>query len=86
VLLINTDGDEEWRQKQNADMATALRAAGHKDVSVRQVNGRTHMSVWTEMNDSPTEETSTHILRFASRVLAAIRDRYRTEYGEDLEQ
>ena len=32
VLLIDTDGDEAWRQKQNVDMAAALRAAGHKDV------------------------------------------------------
>jgi hypothetical protein len=29
------------------------------------------MSVWTEMNDSPSEETSSQILRFAARVLAA---------------
>ena len=30
VLLIYTDGDEEWRRKQNDDMAAALRSAGHK--------------------------------------------------------
>ena len=35
VLLINTDGDEEWRRKQNDDMAAALRAAGNKDVTCR---------------------------------------------------
>jgi len=28
------------------------------------------MSVWTEMNDSEREETSTQILRFAQRLFA----------------
>ena len=70
VLLINTDGDEGWRRKQNDDMAAALRAAGHKDVTVRQVNGRTHMSVWTKMLDGESEETSSSILLFAKRLLS----------------
>ncbi len=70
VLLIDTDGDEEWRQQQNADMAAALRAAGNKDVTVHKVNGRTHMSVWTDMLDGESEETSSWILRFARRVLS----------------
>jgi acetyl esterase/lipase len=70
VLLIDTDGDEDWRQQQNADMATALRAAGHRDVTVHKVRGRTHMSVWTRMLDGEAEETSSWILRFAARVLA----------------
>jgi acetyl esterase/lipase len=71
ILILDTDGDEAWRQQQALDLAAALRKAGHKEVTAHKVLGRTHMSVWTEMNDSPTEETSTHILRFASRVLAA---------------
>jgi acetyl esterase/lipase len=70
VLLINTDGDEEWRRKQNDDMAAALRAAGHKDVTVRQIKGRTHMSVWTRMLDGESEETSSSILLFAKRLLS----------------
>jgi acetyl esterase/lipase len=70
VLLLDTDGDEPWRQQQKADFAAALRAAGHKDVTVYKVKGRTHMSVWTEMNDSEREETSTQILRFAKRLFA----------------
>lgn len=70
VLLIDTDGDEEWRQQQNADMAAALRAAGHKNVDVHKVLGRTHMSVWTSMLDGESEETSSRILLFAKRVLA----------------
>ena len=71
ILILDTDGDETWRQKQAADLAAALRKAGHTDVTTHKVLGRTHMSVWTEMNDSPTEETSTYILRFAARVVAA---------------
>ncbi len=71
VLLLDTDGDEVWRQQQNADFAKALRGAGHKDVSVYKVRGRTHMSVWTKMNDGEGEETSSQILRFAKRLFAA---------------
>ncbi len=70
VLLIYTDGDEDWRRQQNEDMAAALRAAGHKDVTVRQVKGRTHMSVWTKMLDGESEETSSAILLFAKRILS----------------
>jgi acetyl esterase/lipase len=69
VLIIDTDGDEPWRQRQNADLAAALRAAGHRDVSVHRVPGRSHMSVWTMMLDGEAEETSSQILRFARRVL-----------------
>lgn len=71
VLVLDTDGDEGWRQQQAADLVAALRKAGHKDVTAHKVPGRSHMSVWTRMNESPTEETSSHILRFAARVLAA---------------
>src|SRR5262245_21978980 len=70
VLLLDTDGDEVWRQQQKVDFAEALRAAGHKDVTVYKVRGRTHMSVWTEMNDGEGEETSSQILRFAKRLFA----------------
>jgi acetyl esterase/lipase len=69
VLLIDTDGDEDWRQQQNIDMAAALRSAGNKDVSIRQVKGRTHMSVWTDMLEAESEETSSLILQFAKRIL-----------------
>jgi acetyl esterase/lipase len=71
VLLIYTDGDEDWRRKQNDDMAAALRSAGNKDVTVRRVDGRTHMSVWTNMSDGESEETSSAILAFAERILSA---------------
>ena len=71
VLFIDTDGDEDWRQQQNRDMAAAVRAAGNTDVALHQVTGRTHMSVWTDMLDGESEETSTWILRFAQRVVIA---------------
>jgi len=70
VLLLDTDGDEAWRQRQKADFAAALRAAGNTDVTVYKVKDRTHMSVWTEMNDDEREETSSQILRFAKRLFA----------------
>jgi acetyl esterase/lipase len=70
VLLIDTDGDEDWRQQQNADFAAALRAAGHRAVATRKVLGRSHMSVWTDMSEGASEETSSAILQFAARVLA----------------
>jgi acetyl esterase/lipase len=69
VFLIDTDGDEDWRQQQNIDLAAALRRLGHKDVTARQVKGRTHMSVWTNMLDGESEETSSLILMFAKRIL-----------------
>ena len=70
VLLLDTDGDEAWRQKQNEEMAATLRSAGNRDVATHQVKGRTHMSVWTNMLDGEAEETSSWILRFAQRVLS----------------
>lgn len=69
VLILDTDGDEAWRQQQNVDLAAALRAAGHKDVESHTVRGRTHMSVWTDMLDGEGEETSAWIERFARRVV-----------------
>src|SRR6185295_2319396 len=80
--LIDTDGDEDWRQQQNADFAAALRAAGHRAVATRKVLGRSHMSVWTDMSEGASEETSSAILQFAARVLDA-RDfilTHRTDY------
>ena len=78
VLLIDTDGDESWRQQQNADFAAALRAAGNTDVATHKVKGRTHMSVWTEMLDGESEETSSHILVFAGRVIGGEANRQAT--------
>jgi acetyl esterase/lipase len=73
VLFIDTDGDEGWRQQQNREMAEAVRAAGNRDVATHQVKGRTHMSVWTDMLDGESEETSAWILQFARRVVSAKR-------------
>ena len=53
-----------------AHVLAALRAAGHKDVTVRQIKGRTHMSVWTKMLDGESEETSSSILLFAKRLFS----------------
>jgi hypothetical protein len=48
----------------------AVRRAGGAALRDGKVRGRSHMSVWTRMNDSASEETSSHILQFAARVLA----------------
>lgn len=73
VLLLDTDGDEDWRQQQTIEMAAAIRSAGQTDVTVHKVRGRTHMSVWTGMNAGVSEETSSWIERFARRVTGAPR-------------
>ena len=73
VLLLYTDGDEDWRRKQNEDMAAAFRSAGHKDVTIRRIDGRTHMSVWTDMLGGESEETSSAILVFAKRLTGGVR-------------
>jgi acetyl esterase/lipase len=70
VLIVDTDGDEDWRQQQNVDFAAALRSAGNKDVTMHKVRGRTHMSVWTDMLNGESEETSSVILRFAARIFS----------------
>ena len=50
--------------------AGALGVAAIKQyVEEHKVKGRTHMSVWTNMLDGESEETSSWILAFANRVL-----------------
>ena len=39
---------------------------------MHKVRGRTHMSVWTDMLNGESEETSSAILRFAARVLSSV--------------
>ena len=53
---------------QTADLAAALRSAGHKDVAQHKVRGRTHMSVWTGMLDGESEETSSWNPALCGRV------------------
>lgn len=65
-LLVYTDGDDAWRQQQQRDFEADLRAAGVSDVSTTTIPGRTHLTVWSEMEGD--EATSRAILAFVGRL------------------
>ena len=67
MLLLYADGDDEWRQKQQSEFATALRENGSRDVEVRMIKNRTHNTVWSEMGKRE-EDTSRAILQFVNRL------------------
>jgi acetyl esterase/lipase len=66
-LLLYADGDDEWRRKQQAEFADAVRAKGNRDIATRMITGRTHNTVWDEMAKGE-EETSRAIVEFVSRL------------------
>jgi acetyl esterase/lipase len=68
VLLIYADGDEAWRRAQNVEMADALRASGVRDLDLREVKNRTHMSIWMKMAEGAAEDTSSRIVEFVNRL------------------
>ena len=68
LLLLYADGDDEWRRKQQTEFADALRAKGNRDVEVRMIAGRTHNSIWSQMMESATDDTTVAILQFAGRL------------------
>jgi acetyl esterase/lipase len=70
MLLLYADGDDEWRQTQQSEFATALRDSGSRDVEVRMIKGRTHNTVWSEMGKGE-EDTSRAILQFVNRLIKA---------------
>src|SRR5262245_6345673 len=49
MLLIYADGDDQWRRDQNEEMGAALRKAGSRDVTVKQVAGRNHTTIWSKL-------------------------------------
>ena len=67
MLLLYADGDDPWRQKQQAEFAAALRDRGNRDVDTRLITGRTHNSVWENMAKGE-EETSRAIVQFVNRL------------------
>lgn len=69
LLLLYADGDEAWRREQQTDFAAALRAAGNADVETMMIEGRSHLSVWYEMENGE-EATARAILKFFSKVLS----------------
>jgi acetyl esterase/lipase len=70
MLLLYADGDAEWRQQQQSDFATALRDGGNSDVEMRMIKGRTHLTVWNDM-EMGEEDTSRAILQFVNRLIKA---------------
>jgi acetyl esterase/lipase len=68
MLLLHADGDDEWRRNQQTEFAGALLAKGNRDVEVRMIAGRTHNSIWSEMMDSATDDTTRAILQFVGRL------------------
>jgi acetyl esterase/lipase len=64
-FIVYADGDEDWRQQQNIEMADALRAAGHPDVTLKKIGRRSHMSIWLNIREG--DDTAQTILEFISR-------------------
>lgn len=66
LLLIYADGDDPWRREQNEEMAAALRKAGSRDVTIKQVIGRNHSTIWSKLGED--EEVSNLIIAFVARL------------------
>ncbi|MFP6620221.1 MAG: alpha/beta hydrolase, partial [Pirellulaceae bacterium] len=52
MLILFADGDTAGRKQQNRHMANALKRAGHKDVSVKEMANRTHDSIREHMAEA----------------------------------
>ena len=70
TLILFADGDTIGRKKQNRSMATALRKAGHRDVSVQEMVDRTHDSIREHMAEKDDPGLS-RMLRFLTRLSEA---------------
>jgi acetyl esterase/lipase len=66
ILLIYADGDDPWRREQNEEMAAALRKASARDVTIKQVTGRNHSTIWSKLGED--EEVSNLIISFVRRL------------------
>jgi acetyl esterase/lipase len=70
MLVLYTNGDEPWRRDQNTQVVQELKAAGNKRVEIAQIMGRTHMSIWSRLNDDG-DEVSERIVQFVRRTAAS---------------
>lgn len=70
LLLLNADGDDAWRRQQQVDFAAALKTAGDQNVQSRTIAGRTHLTVWYNMEHGQ-DETSRAIEDFVSKTLSS---------------
>jgi acetyl esterase/lipase len=71
MLLLYADGDDGWRRNQQHEFLTALGAKGNRDVEIRMIAGRTHSSIWSQMMDSATDDTTRAIVEFVTRLSRA---------------
>lgn len=58
MLVLYADGDEPWRRQQQADFVRDLHAAGARNVELRMVAGRSHMSIWWNLKNEGDETTA----------------------------
>jgi acetyl esterase/lipase len=67
MLVLYTDGDDEWRRVQNAEAADALRKAGNSRVEIAEIKGRTHNTIWSRLNEDG-DEVSDRIVQFVRKL------------------
>ena len=70
MLLLYTDGDDEWRRTQNVEAADALKGAGNRRVEIAEIKGRTHNTIWSRLNEE-RDEVSDRIVQFVRKMVAA---------------
>jgi len=66
MLILYAERDEEWRREQNIEFATAIKAAGNKDIEVAMIPNRNHATIWARVGDEG-DETAERIIQFLSR-------------------
>jgi acetyl esterase/lipase len=66
MLILYADGDEDWRRRQNVEVAQAIKEAGGKSVTLAMIQGRTHMSIWDQMG-AANDDVAQRIIAFVSR-------------------
>ncbi len=64
MLILYAERDEDWRQEQNVEFATAMKAAGHQSVEIAMIPNRNHSTIWTRVGDEG-DETAERIIQFA---------------------
>ncbi len=62
ILFLYADGDAPWRKKQNEDIAEALAAKGHSDVSTTEIANRNHPGIHKQIG--PKDQTLEAMLVF----------------------
>jgi len=63
MLIMYADADDPWRRDQNVEAAQAIKSAGNRHVEIVQFPGRTHMSIWSQLN-ADGDEVAAQILKF----------------------